>query len=383
MTVPAPEQTLAGLRVLELGEYASAPACTAVLGRLGADVIKLEPPRYGDSARSLGPFVDGVPDLDHGAAFRYLNGGKRGITLDLAMPSAAPFLTRLLAHVDVVVDNVTHEQRFNGRYDDSILHTANRALIRAHLSPFGSDGPRAGWRAHDISLSLASGLSATIGVADREPLALPELSAGINCGLYAAAAVLVAVLAGDHQDAGNAIDISEEEALLAAHTASDVLGWALARSRPRRNGSRQVSDSFMHENTPCRDGMAHFSMVIPEQRRNLARVITERTPELALLLDPDDVDGMAALVKRWLASTDQDELLELEIEHNIGVVPVLDPARFHALLDTAWSPSSVLPDPRATQAPAPSLGEHNVAVWGELVGVATEELGTMFEAGLI
>jgi crotonobetainyl-CoA:carnitine CoA-transferase CaiB-like acyl-CoA transferase len=383
VTPSDPSTTLAGLRILEIGDYASAPACGAVLAHLGADVIKLEPPRHGDSARTLGPFLDGIPDLDHGTAFRYLNARKLSVTLDLTTPSALPLLAKLLTHMDVVVDNVTHEPRFAGRYPDHAMLAANKRLVRAHLSSFGLSGPRAGWTAHDLSLSAASGLSNTLGLTHREPLALPVMSAGINCGLYAAAAVLVAVLGGAHLEAGESIEISEEEALLASHTASDLLGWALARGRPRRDGSRQTSDSFMHENAPCRDGMAHLSMVIPEQRRNLARVIAERAPSLVPLLDPDDIDAMAVVVKRWLPTMGQDELLKLELAHNIGVLPVLEPARFHELLDTPWSAASVLPDPRAVTARVPSLGEDNAAVWGELVGVGTDELAALFETGVI
>lgn len=373
---------LAGITVLELGDHVSAPTCGAILADLGADVIKLEPPRHGDSARTLGPFADGVVDLEHSALFTHLNAGKHGVTLDLTMPSAAGFLRGLLPGIDVVVDNVTHRPEFGGRYGDTWLREGNANLVIARLSPFGRCGPRAGWAAHEISISAASGFSATMGTADREPLALSEAAVGGNAGLYCAAAILVAVLGGALEQGGESIDISEEEALLAGHTSSDVLGWALARSRPRRDGSRQTGDRFIHENVACRDGMAHVSMVIPEQRRNLAAVVAARAPELAPRLDPEDVDGFVAVVREWLPTMTQAELLTLELELNIGVLPVLEPARFHELLDADRPDPTVLRDPLAPARQAPTLGQHNAEVWGALPDVTPEVLIDMFQTGL-
>jgi crotonobetainyl-CoA:carnitine CoA-transferase CaiB-like acyl-CoA transferase len=372
---------LAGVTVLEIGDHVSAPTCGAILADLGAAVIKLEPPRHGDSARTLGPFADGVVDLEHSAMFAYLNAGKRSVTLDLTAPSAAGFLRGLLPGIDVDVDNVTHRPEFGGRYGDAWLREGNDNLVIARLSPFGRSGPRAGWTGHEISISAASGFSATMGTAEREPLALPDAVVGGNAGLYCAAAILVAVLGG--AQGGESIDVSEEEALLATHTASDVLGWALARGRPRRDGSRQTGDRFIHENVACRDGMAHISMVIPEQRRNLAAVVAAHAPELRPRLDPDDVDGFADVVREWLPTMTQAELLALELEHNIGVLPVLEPTRFHDLIDTGRpDPMAILRDPLAPPRPAPTLGQHNAEVWGALPGVTQEVLIGMFQTGL-
>lgn len=373
---------LAGITVLEIGDGVSAPTCGAVLADLGADVIKLEPPRHGDSARTLGPFADGVVDLEHSVLFAHLNAGKRGVTLDLTAPSAGGFLLALLPGIDVVVDNVTHRPEFGDRYGDDWLRAGNGNLVIARLSPFGRRGPRAGWTGHDISIAAASGFSATMGTADREPLALPEGVVGGNAGLYCAAAILVAVLGGALEQGGESIDIAEEEALLATHTAADVLGWVLAGNRPRRDGSRQSGDRFIHENLACKDGMAHVSMVIPEQRRNLAAVVGACAPELRSRLDPDDVDGFVEVVRAWLPTMTQAELLALELELNIGVLPVLEPARFHELLDADRPDPAILRDPLAPPRLAPTLGQHNAEVWGALPGVTPQTLIDMFQTGL-
>src|SRR5579885_1506226 len=78
-----PQAPLAGLRVLELGEFVSAAYCTRLLADLGAEVLKVEPPE-GDRARRYGPYRGGVPDPEASGLFLYLNQGKQLVTLDLA-----------------------------------------------------------------------------------------------------------------------------------------------------------------------------------------------------------------------------------------------------------------------------------------------------------
>ena len=77
---------LQGLRVLELGQFISAPYCGKLLADMGAEVIKVEPPQ-GDWARRYGPFLNDDPHPERSGAFLYLNSNKRGVTLNLATPT--------------------------------------------------------------------------------------------------------------------------------------------------------------------------------------------------------------------------------------------------------------------------------------------------------
>src|SRR3970282_2811064 len=97
-------QPLEGLRVLEIGNFVSAPYCGKLFSGYGADVIKIEPPG-GDVARTHGPFKDGVPNPETSALFLYLNTGKRSVELPLNEPAGRDAFLRLVETADVVMEN--------------------------------------------------------------------------------------------------------------------------------------------------------------------------------------------------------------------------------------------------------------------------------------
>src|SRR5712671_6729323 len=99
------EQALAGLRVIECGHMVAAAYATKLMADLGAEVIKVEPPRGGDRSRSRGPFPGGTPHPEKSGLFLYLNANKRGITLDLAQPRGRELLAQLVANADLLVHN--------------------------------------------------------------------------------------------------------------------------------------------------------------------------------------------------------------------------------------------------------------------------------------
>ena len=87
---------LDGVRVVEWGSFVSAPFCGKMLAELGADVIKVEPPVYGDESRRHGPFPQNVPDAERSGLFLFANLNKRGITLDPQSATGREWLERLL-----------------------------------------------------------------------------------------------------------------------------------------------------------------------------------------------------------------------------------------------------------------------------------------------
>ena len=101
---PTPPGLLSGVRVIEYGRNITAPFAGKILADLGADVIKVEPPE-GEPARALGPFQDDAPNPEAAAQFIYLNGNKRGVTLDLDRPSGRALLDGLLRGADIFLEN--------------------------------------------------------------------------------------------------------------------------------------------------------------------------------------------------------------------------------------------------------------------------------------
>ena len=100
------ENLLTGISVIELGDEISAAYCTKMMAYLGAEVLKIEKPSIGDSARSVGPFPDDVADIEKSALFLYLNTGKKSITLNLESSSGRKKFESLVDQADLVVENL-------------------------------------------------------------------------------------------------------------------------------------------------------------------------------------------------------------------------------------------------------------------------------------
>src|SRR5512139_4044452 len=99
MTSPVRPGPLDGLRVLDLTEHMAGPFCSMILADMGADVIKLERPGKGDSSRAMGDGTERNP------YFRYINSNKRSLTLDYKQPAGREVFLKLVARVDVLVEN--------------------------------------------------------------------------------------------------------------------------------------------------------------------------------------------------------------------------------------------------------------------------------------
>src|SRR5438067_2989235 len=98
-------QALADLKVLEFGDFISAPYCGKLFADLGAEVVKIERPRLGDPARHHGPFLGNEPHPERSGLFLYLNTNKLGITLDPRTPSGRALFYRLVAEADILIEN--------------------------------------------------------------------------------------------------------------------------------------------------------------------------------------------------------------------------------------------------------------------------------------
>src|SRR5436309_1001197 len=146
---------LDGIRVLDLtrepGFFAG-----KLLGDLGADVVKLEPPA-GDPARRRPPFWKGTPDPERSLLWLALNTSKRGITLDLERPRGRELCLALAARADVLLESEAPGRMAARGLNWESLHARNPLLVHASITPFGRDGPRAGWRGSDLAATATSG----------------------------------------------------------------------------------------------------------------------------------------------------------------------------------------------------------------------------------
>ncbi len=201
---------LAGVRVVELVD-SSAEYCGWLLAGLGADVVKVEP-AAGAPSRSVGPFVDDVPDVESSLHFWHYNAGKRSAVLDDVQ------LRALLSGADVLVHTLRAGDAADRGLDFTALTAANPRLVVCAVTPFGQDGPWADYVADDLVLMALGGSMAGCGysktrdgVYDTPPLACYGDQAWHTASTYAAIGVLAALAWRDSSGVGQFLDVSAHE----------------------------------------------------------------------------------------------------------------------------------------------------------------------------
>lgn len=185
-----PQGPLAGLKVIDLSTVVLGPYATLLFGDLGAEVIKIEAPP-GDIMRHAGK----APAPLMGPIFMALNRNKRSVRLDLREPLAKEALRRLLAEADVFFHNIRMGGMRRLGFDYEAVRALNPRLVYVHCVGFGSDGPHGDRQAYDDLVQAASGFADLLAIRDGgEPAYAPALVADKATGLYAAAAMLAALV---------------------------------------------------------------------------------------------------------------------------------------------------------------------------------------------
>src|SRR2546427_1484522 len=131
-----PESALAGVRVVEVGNFMAAPFCTLQLADLGAEVVKIENPDGGDQVRATAPFLEG-----ESSSFIRLNRNKRSLALDLKLPRGKEVFRRLIERADVVVENLRPGTMADLELDYRRLSELNPRLAYVPASRRGQDRP--------------------------------------------------------------------------------------------------------------------------------------------------------------------------------------------------------------------------------------------------
>ena len=308
---------LAGLRVIDVSTVVAGPNCARYLADFGADVIKVERPDGGDSARAMGfPHPDG-----DSLFFKLLNRGKRNIALDLKDPQDRATMKHLCASADVLVENFrpgTLERL--GLAPDELM-AANARLVITRVTGFGQDGPYA-HRAGFATLAEAmSGFAALNGEPDGPPLLPPIALTDEVTALAAAFATMVAV----HSGVGQVVDVNLLESLFQIMgplmSAYRLLGY----QQPRLGSG--IAYSVPRGTYQCADGawVAISTSAETVARRVMTLVGAGDDPRFATfegrIAHRDEVDR---LVAEWIGARSENEVLAAFEEAHAAIAPILD-----------------------------------------------------------
>jgi crotonobetainyl-CoA:carnitine CoA-transferase CaiB-like acyl-CoA transferase len=243
---------LAGIRVIDCSTVLAGPYCTMLLGDLGADVVKVEPPE-GDSTRGWGPpwVGDSAAGTRTAAYFLAVNRNKRSIRLDLSGDAGREVLGRMLRAGDVVVENYRVGGFARLGFSDEALRELNPALIHLAISGYGTRGPDAAKPGYDFVIQAIAGLMSITGEPDGRPMKVGVAISDVVSGLFGAVSVLAGLLArergvissarpGGTGATGQRIDVSLLQSTLAV-LVNQAQNALVTGRQPRRRGNAHPS----------------------------------------------------------------------------------------------------------------------------------------------
>ena len=212
---------LADIRVLDLTRVLAGPTCAMMLGDMGADVIKVEPPSGGDDTRGWGPpFAGG-----ESAYFLAANRNKRSMTLNLAVPAGQKLLAGLIKKADIVIDNFKLGTLAKWGFTDAWFDAQAPRVVRCAITGYGSTGPKAALPGYDFVLQAESGLMSICGEPDGPPTKYGVAIVDVCTGMLACNAILAALNARHGSGRGQKVELSLYESALhmLVNVASNVL----------------------------------------------------------------------------------------------------------------------------------------------------------------
>jgi crotonobetainyl-CoA:carnitine CoA-transferase CaiB-like acyl-CoA transferase len=396
--------------------------CGKILGDLGADVVKVEPPG-GDPDRGLGPFYHGEPDGERSLYWAAYNTSKRGITLDLATATGRDLFLRLVGAADFVVESYQPGHLAALGLAFATLRAANPRLILTSITPFGTTGPYADYKGTDLEAMALGGFMAVTGQPGRPPLRVSSVpQAPMWASMHAAMGTLIAHWARERTGQGQHVDASGQASMIHSLAHAPTF-WDVERTNPERGGEfmtgRSITGARMRAIWPVKDGYVNFIIYGgPAGIRTLQALVKwmeEKGVAPGVLKDKDwsrfdvatstqeeidSIEGPTALLFKTLTKS---EYYTGVIERGMLGYPVATAEDHHAdpqLAERGFWRDLPHPELGATlrypgpfarfgagtselRRRAPLVGEHNVEIYHAELGLTMDELTALKGANII
>jgi len=392
---------LEGVRVLDASTLFAGPLAATILGDFGADVIKIEHPR-GDPVRHHGHTKDNVP-----LWWKMLSRNKRTVTLNLSTPEGQEILCRLIEDADVLIENFRPGTLERWNLAPERLQAINEKLIVARVTGFGQFGPYAHRPGFGTLAESMSGFAEITGDPDGPPTLPPfGLADGITAQTTANA-ILIALYHRDVHDApGQVLDVAIIEPILTIlgpqPTVYDQLGIVQTRT-----GNRSVNNSPRNTYKTA-DGRW---VAVSTSTQSIAERVMRLVGHAEVIEDDwfqsgsrraEHADELDEYVSHWIGERDLEDVMVAFEEAEAAVAPIYDVRQIledpqYAALGSIVS----VPDPdlgrvkmqnvmfRMSDTPGSirwagrRLGQDNVAVYGDELGIDDDERETLREKGIL
>lgn len=391
--------SLDGIRVLDLTRVLAGPFCTALLGDLGAEIIKIETPD-GDDYRHLPPFCDGT-----GGLFHLLNRGKKSVALNLRSDEGRGILRDLSRSCDVIIENfrpgVMAEMGLS--YDD--LSRENPQLIQVSISGFGQQSPMGNAPVYDLIIQALTGFMSISGEPDGPPMMTGESVADLTAGLFASWSVLAALIERGKSGLGQYVDVAMFDCLFS------FLPAALAQhfygaTPPTRVGNRHPLGAPFGV---FRAADGHFTIAVLNPRQFVKLAAAMGQPNLA-----DDVrfsdntarndnhPALKSIIEQWSSTQSVAGIVALLKAHDVpgsailtvpeaaagaqvserGLLRRVETTTGHQVI-TMTQPVRFSQMPRASGGVAPALGQDGPQVLADILGKSESAIKTLCRDGVL
>jgi crotonobetainyl-CoA:carnitine CoA-transferase CaiB-like acyl-CoA transferase len=400
------EPPLSGLKVLDFSWVYAGPAVTRVLADYGATVIRIESSTAPDALRAGQPFKDGRAGWERSANYGNVNVGKLNLGLNLRLPEARAVALRLVDWADVVVENYSPKAMKAFGLDYATLAARKPGLVMLSSCLNGQTGPERALAGYGTMGAALAGFGYVTGWPDRPPAAPFMAYTDYVAPRFALAALLAALEHHARTGEGQHIDCSQAECSIhnlgAAVLEPAVNGRAV---QPRGNASPHYAPSGVY---PVRGDDRWIALAAPDEAtwRALAALAGRGWADDPRFASPAARLAAAAALDEEIASWTRDcDVEDLEAELQAHDVPAhrvsqsadlfIDPqlaARGHfvelehpevGLVPYEGSRFVLSRTPARIERPAPTLGQHNAHVLGELLGLSDDEITELVIAGAI
>ena len=398
------QKALSKMKVLDLTQFEAGPSASMMLGFMGADVIKIEPPERGEPGRYL---RTDQPGLD-AHFFMLLNANKRSLSLNLKNDEGKAIFLELVKKADVVVENQGPGVMERLGLDYEVLKAVNPGIIYASVKGFGSYGPYSDYKSFDMIAQAMSGAMSVTGTADTPPL-LPGFSFGdTGTGLHAALGILAAYVQKLETGRGQRVEVSMQDAMVNYSRVTTMSQYSTGKPAPRRGSMLPTTvPSGLY---PCKPGGANDYVYIHPGTPRLWEALARTIGRPDLLDDPrfqtqpernQHADELCGIVQAWTMTKTKHEAMDILGKAGVPVGATLDSLEVlndphlkeremiitmqHPTRGAFTMPGSpiVMSESPREYTPAPILGQHVEEILTSWLGYDQAQVEQLREQGIV
>jgi formyl-CoA transferase len=398
------EKALAGVKILDLTQFEAGTSCTEMLAWLGADVIKVEPPKMGEQGRWM---LTEKPGVDS-HYFMLLNANKRSITLNMKSERGKEMFVELVKQVDVLSENYSLGTIESWGLGYDRLREINPRLIYLTIKGFGTYGPYSKYKSFDMIAQAAGGAMALTGFPGSPPLKPGPTIGDTGTGIHAACGVLAAYIQRQRTGKGQKVEVAMQEAVF-NFVRVPMMDVHITHKATERRGNR-LGGGAVGDIYKCAPGgpndYVYMLCTTPEMWQTMCKMIGRPdVPEDPRFKDRKErakhIEDLTHIIEEWTGKRSKHEVMKILGEAGVPCGAVLDSVELlddphmkergmvvtidHPVRGKFTMPGCPvkLEDSPAEVKSAPLLGQHNAEIYGSMLGLKDGDLDQLKQQGVI